>query len=246
MQQPGRRSRRTATSRSVGVASKSSARPGSTAPTWPGRTGTSRPRIGQAVEAEQEGRGRRVARPSDQPVVELGEEHLAGRRDRDDRLHRGVVLGAGVEQLDNAGEQLRGRQLIKVLRSASARPPRDSADGRSSASGPPRPAGRRPAGTGTPRRCAASAGSCPARLYAVVGVAVDGGQITSLSRITASPISSVNSACSDRVTLPSIRSANSGVSGSGSCSTMLARTYIAVGRARSSRSADRPRAAAAR
>jgi hypothetical protein len=40
---------------------------------------------------------------------------------------------------------------------------------------------------------------------------------------TSRPTNSRNSACSDRVTDPSTRSAKSGERGSGSCSTMLAR-----------------------
>ena len=68
---------------------------------------------GRALEPEQErGRGR-VARPADEPLVEPRERRLAGRRQRDDRLHRGVVRGAGVEQRRGVVEQCGVRETVR-------------------------------------------------------------------------------------------------------------------------------------
>ena len=66
----------------------------------------------RAVEPEQERDRGRVARPADEPLVEPRERRLAARRQRDDRLDRGVVGGSCVEQLHRAVEQLGVRHRL--------------------------------------------------------------------------------------------------------------------------------------
>ncbi len=68
---------------------------------------------GGAVEPEQERRGRRVAGAVDEAPVERGEGGLARRGQRDDRLHRGVVGGTGVQQLRHAVQQLPRAQAVE-------------------------------------------------------------------------------------------------------------------------------------
>ena len=127
---------------------------------------------GRALEPEQErGRGR-VARPADEPLVEPRERRLAGRRQRDDRLHRGVVRGAGVEQRRGAVEQRGVREAVRrprrgvldgpdVLRVRPLPPP----DGQALPAAPQQRAERRERGQRHPHH--------PAAAVAVVGVAVD-------------------------------------------------------------------------
>src|SRR5829696_7463577 len=70
---------------------------------------------GRAVEAEQESLRRRVTLAPHQPIVERGEQGLAGGRERDDRLHRGVVLGSRVQEFPCALEEPRRRKIFGRL-----------------------------------------------------------------------------------------------------------------------------------
>ena len=125
----------------------------------------------RAVEAHQERRRGRLARPAHERVVEPGEGHLAERGERDDRLHGGVVPGARVQQLLHAVEQLgvgevgqravpprRDRRLVRGVRDVAPV--------------------RQPDGGQPPHRLGAAHRHLPHRgaAVAVVGVAVDGGQ----------------------------------------------------------------------
>ena len=64
------------------------------------------------VEAQQESAGRRISGTTDEPVVEGREDDLGHGGDRDDRLDRGVVLGARVQQCGDPVEQF---MIIELL-----------------------------------------------------------------------------------------------------------------------------------
>src|SRR5829696_9420092 len=71
---------------------------------------------GHAVETQQEGLCRRISFVPDEPVVERGEKRLAGSGKRDDRLHRGVVLGPCVQEFPRARKEPRRRKHFGWLR----------------------------------------------------------------------------------------------------------------------------------
>jgi hypothetical protein len=71
---------------------------------------------GHAVEAKQEGLRRRISLAPDEPVVERGEQRLADIGERDDGLHRGVVLGSCVQEFPSAREEFFRRQVRGRLR----------------------------------------------------------------------------------------------------------------------------------
>ena len=64
------------------------------------------------VEAQQESAGRRISGAADEPVVVGREDDLSHGGDRDDRLDRGVVLRARVQQGGNPVEQF---MIIELL-----------------------------------------------------------------------------------------------------------------------------------
>src|SRR5829696_9978868 len=70
---------------------------------------------GHAVETQQEGLWRRIYFVPDERVVERGEKRLAGSGKRDDRLHRGVVLGPCVQEFPRARKEPRRRKLFGWL-----------------------------------------------------------------------------------------------------------------------------------
>src|SRR5215203_480065 len=68
-----------------------------------------------AVEAKQESLRRWIPLAPHQSVVERGEQGLAGGCERDDRLHRGVVLGSRVKELPRALEEPRRREILGTI-----------------------------------------------------------------------------------------------------------------------------------
>ena len=157
----------------------------------------------------------------DQPVVERGEQRLARGGERDDRLHRGVVLGPRVQQLLHARQEFRRRQVFGGSLPSQASTIARSAGG---SLAPARSAAAR-AGWSAAEWRGGTSQELPGRGGTiVVGVAVDRGEpeVALPRKLVAEELVHERSRRT-AVTDPSTRSANSGVSGSGSCSTMLAR-----------------------
>src|SRR5215216_7170695 len=70
----------------------------------------------RAVRAQQEGLCRRIFLAPHEPVVEGSKQRLAYVRQRDDRLHRSVVLGSRVQEFSRARKEPCRRQVLGWLR----------------------------------------------------------------------------------------------------------------------------------
>ncbi len=176
-------------------------------------------RIGVLSKPTQERRRGRLARPAHERVVEPGEDHLGGRGERDDRLDGRVVAGARVQQLLHAVEELGVGEAVE--RPVAPRRDRghvagvgDVAPVRLPHRGqlPHAPSCRRPSSATARRGCSGSrrsrsrwAGRCRT------------------PRTSTPRKSRISAPQRPRRPIRRPSPANSGDSGSGSCSTMLAR-----------------------
>src|SRR5215216_5680571 len=100
-----------------------------------------------AIRAQHEHLSRRITLLAYDGVVIPGQHDLAGGRDRNDYLYRGVVLGGRIDQLLYAVQQLSGSHPLEVtgspvtddppiLRMGVVAPARDADPGKQRAKGP--------------------------------------------------------------------------------------------------------------